>query len=432
MSSPATLGRRLAAYRAAHPGAIAAPTVSRIPSRDLADRLARAVDGDVTTGERGTLVRIEQAPVSLPVDRDRLARLPGQPPPDAHLVCLDTETTGLGTATGTLAFLVGLGWWNGPRFEQLQLLLPDHADEPALLDALASAIPPDAWLVTYNGRTFDWPLLVTRYRLDRRSAPALGGHLDLLTHVRRLFRHRLGDARLATVERDLLGVHREADVASWEIPDRYLEFVRGGPAQPLMAVVQHNAEDVRSLARLLVHLDADYADADRRRFAPAGDLAALARAFTRQRRHDEALACLDEADAGWRPPRFGSEAWPFGSTTPAPSTVSRWRIRAERARTLRRLDRAADAAAQWEELAGAGGPLAARAWVEVAKLREHRLRDHAGALAAARAAEASAARQRALGGRTDPDLDGGLAARLHRLRGRLDRQPAGRSPSAGA
>ena len=80
-----------------------------------------------------------------PAGRPRGAgTLPGQPPPDAPLVCLDTETTGLATAAGTLAFLVGLGWWEGDRFRQVQLLLPDHADEPALLAELAAHIPPTA------------------------------------------------------------------------------------------------------------------------------------------------------------------------------------------------------------------------------------------------------------------------------------------------
>ena len=248
--------------------------------------------------------------------RARLASLPGQPPAEARLVCLDTETTGLGTAAGTLAFLVGLGWWEGDRFRQVQLLCPDHADEPALLAALDAAIPPDAWLVTYNGRGFDWPLLVTRYRLARRAAPVHAGMLDLLPHVRRLFRHRLGDARLATVERELLGVRRDGDVGGWEIPERYLAFVRGGSAVPLAPVVEHNAEDVRSLGRLLVHLDQRYADPDRRPLAPSGDLVALARGFTRERRHDAALGCLDEADAGWRSPAPGSGAWPSGAALP--------------------------------------------------------------------------------------------------------------------
>jgi hypothetical protein len=174
VTSPAAFGRRLALYRATHPGTVAVPTGARIPSREVADRLARSVDGELVRGARGAVVRVEPEPVSVPVDRDRLAGLPGQPPPEVPLVCLDTETTGLGTAAGTLAFLVGLGWWRGSRFEQLQLLIPGHADEPALLDALADALPPDAWLVTYNGRTFDWPLLVARYRLDRRDANALG------------------------------------------------------------------------------------------------------------------------------------------------------------------------------------------------------------------------------------------------------------------
>lgn len=417
MSSPAALGRRLAAYRAAHPGAVAAPTGARIPSRELAERLARAVDGEVARGERGTVVRVEPVPVSVSIDRDRLAGLPGQPPPDAPLVCLDTETTGLGTATGTLAFLVGLGWWRGPRFEQLQLLIPDHADEPALLDALAEALPPDAWLVTYNGRTFDWPLLVTRYRMDRRSAPALGGHLDLLSHVRRLFRHRLDDARLATVERDVLGVRREGDVPGWEIPSRYLDFVRGGPARPLAAVLSHNADDVTSLARLLAHLDACYADSSVRPLAPAGDLVALARAFTRDRRHHDALDCLDEADAAWRPVTFGSAAWPFGVAAPSPALLSRERIRVERARTLRRLGRTQEALAAWEALAAGGGPAAPRAWVEAAKVREHALRDPVGALRAAESAGRAAERAMLRWG-GDPEFDVALAARLRRLRRR--------------
>ena len=168
------------------------------------------------------------------------------------LVCLDTETTGLATAAGTVAWLIGLGWWEpGDRFRQVQLLLPDHAEERALLTALAATIAPNAWLVTYNGRGFDWPLLVARYRLARRAAPGHDGHLDLLPIVRRLFRHRMANARLRTAEADLLGLHRVGDIEGWEIPGRYLQFLRGGPAELLVEVVRHNDQDVRSLARLL-------------------------------------------------------------------------------------------------------------------------------------------------------------------------------------
>jgi len=423
MSDTATLERRLARFRATRvplPAAGAAGGGRPAPAARgpaLAARLAAALDGDVVGGPDGLVVRVEPPSITVPLIRERLASLPGQPGPEARLVCLDTETTGLGTAAGTLAFLVGLGWWEGDRFRRVQLVCPDHGEERALLAALEQAIPADAWLVTYNGRGFDWPLLVTRYRLHRRAAPPHAGMLDLLPGVRRLFRHRIGDARLATVERELLGVQRHGDVGGWEIPGRYLDFVRGGPAAPLAPVLWHNAEDVASLARLLAHLDAEYADPGRRALAPAGDLVALARAYTRDRRHGDALGCLDDADAAWRPASLGSSAWPYGAPTPAPATVSRDRIRAERARTLRRLGRTGEALAAWEALAAGGGATAPRAWVEAAKVREHALRDPAGALRAAEAAARAAERARLRWG-GDPDFEAALAARLRRLRRR--------------
>ena len=185
------LERRFANFRA---GLAARPvppaTEVRRASSIGAERLAAAVDGELVRTSRGSFVRVEAPSTLLPVDRARLATLPGQPPADAPLLCLDTETTGLATAAGTLAFLVGLGWWEGSRFRQVQLLLPDHADEPALLAELAARIPVGGWLVTYNGRGFDWPLLVARYRMAGANPPLHAGHLDLLPLVRRVFRHR--------------------------------------------------------------------------------------------------------------------------------------------------------------------------------------------------------------------------------------------------
>ena len=416
MGDAATLQRRLARFRAARaPALVTGRSAPVARGREMAIRLAAALDGEVVGGPDGIVVRVEPPSIAVPLVRERLACLPGQPGPDARLVCLDTETTGLGTAAGTLAFLVGLGWWEGDRFRRLQLVCPDHGEEPALLAALERALADDAWLVTYNGRGFDWPLLVTRFRLHRRAAPVHAGMLDLLPGVRRLFRHRIGDARLATVERELLGIRRHDDVGGWEIPGRYLDFVRGGPADPLAAVLAHNAEDVASLARLLAHLDARYADPDRRSLAPAGDLVALARAYTRERRHQDALGCLDDAEAGLRPPPLGSPSRSYG--VPAPPAVSRDRVRAERARTLRRLGRPGEALLAWEALAAEGGPISAQAWVEAAKVREHALRDPAGALRAAEAAARASerARLRRMG---DPEFEVNLAARLRRLRRR--------------
>ncbi len=489
--SGATLERRLANYRAAlratetgpvpvDPGVRSDRSVAR-GSIELGRRLAEALDGELILDPAGPVVRVEPATVVLPIDRDRLRTLPGLPPVGAPLVCLDTETTGLATAAGTVAFLVGLGWWDGDRFRQVQLLLPDHPAEPGLLARLAAHIPPDAWLVTYNGRGFDWPLLVARYRMARLPAPAHAGHLDLLPFVRRVFRHRMPDARLRTVETELLGTVRHGDVDGWQIPGLYLDFLRGGEAWPLIDVVRHNREDVRSLARLLVRIDVDYADPVDRGRQPSGDLAGLARSFGRAGRLDEALGCLDAAlaprssvavgptwpgasagrvavseeavalDAAGDPP--GLPWWhpgrpaDVGGRTPRPAwdrvisgrLDSPWtaeRITIERGRLLRGLGRYDDAVATWLDLAATPGAVAIQAWIEVAKLREHRLGDLAGALDATGRAVALAERRRRLG-MADPTVDRALDARLGRLRrrlaaGPLDRPgPQGRGATSG-
>ena len=449
------LARRLARYRAATPGPGAAgdPLPYRASaSRDLARRLAAAVDGEMVDGADGVYVRVERPAIDLPVDRGRLATLPGQPPPDRSLVCLDTETTGLATAAGTLAFLIGLGWWSGMSYRQVQLLLPDQGEEGVLLDEVGRHLPPDAWLVTYNGRGFDWPLLVTRYRMMRRAAPAIGGHLDLLPHVRRLFRHRLDDARLGTVERMLLGVSRVDDVDGWEIPGRYLGFLRGGPAQPLAAVVRHNDEDVRSLARLLAHLEQNLGDPEVRSSAPRGDLAGLARAFRRERRLEEAIDCLDAALAAdpaadrvpplparpipeepWWSPRgrvdFGgrperrrvSTGWDRREAFSRPWDEER--IAVDRAHLLRRLGRVDEAIEAWDALACGPGRTAVVAAIEAAKLREHRSGDPAGAMAAVERGLHLADRRRARG-MPEPALEADLRHRWRRLRDRLARAAA--------
>jgi hypothetical protein len=436
-----------------------------------AERLAAEVDGELIRTATGSFVRVEGRGDVIPIDRDRLARLPGQPPPDVPLLCLDTETTGLATAAGTLAFLVGLGWWEGRRFRQVQLLLPDHADEPALLDALRAMIPAGSWLVTYNGRGFDWPLLVARYRMARSGAPDHAGHLDLLPLVRRLFRHRMSDARLQTAETELLGHRRDRDVEGWEIPARYLQFLRDGEPARLVEIVRHNDEDVRSLARLLAHVDTRLGDVVARRGAHAGDLAGLARSFAGDRRFAEALECVDaalaaepapasgpagvtrarepagypaarpephrvreELDQWWSPKRrpdyggrFGREgaaaAWRSSLTDRLDATWTPTRLQADRARLLRRLGRYAEAETAWLGIADAGGTLGALAWVEIAKLREHRRRDPEAALAATLAALRLVERRRFVG-RADARLERDLARRAARLRRRIGRRRA--------
>ena len=169
---------------------------------------------------------------------------------------LDTETTGLAGGTGTYAFLTGIGWWDSGGLQVEQFFMRDFADEHSVLYELAERIAERPVLVTFNGKTFDWPLLERRFTMTRRiAAPKLAAHLDLLHPARALWRLRLGSVRLVELEREVLdarrlGWHREDDVASALIPQFYFDYLRGGLAAPLAGVVRHNQLDLRGLAAL--------------------------------------------------------------------------------------------------------------------------------------------------------------------------------------
>jgi uncharacterized protein YprB with RNaseH-like and TPR domain len=166
-------------------------------------------------------------------------------------VFLDTETTGLAGGTGTAAFLVGVGYVDGDRFRVKQYFMRDYHEEAALLRGVAEDVWRFRHVVTFNGRTFDVPLLESRYRLNRERFP-LGGarHLDLLHPARRLWKARLESCRLQVLERALLGVRRVGDVDGDEIPRIYFDFVRRRDGRAMARVLEHNRTDVVSLAAL--------------------------------------------------------------------------------------------------------------------------------------------------------------------------------------
>jgi uncharacterized protein YprB with RNaseH-like and TPR domain len=127
--------------------------------------------------------------------------------------------------------------------------------ESAMLDAFASWLAPHTTLVSYNGRCYDAPLLATRFRLSRKPPPHADlRHLDLLFPTRRRYRGRWENCRLATIERQVLGVVREDDLPGSEAPRAWLDWLRGGDARDFRRVLAHNDQDVRSLVRLLLHL----------------------------------------------------------------------------------------------------------------------------------------------------------------------------------
>jgi uncharacterized protein YprB with RNaseH-like and TPR domain len=172
-----------------------------------------------------------------------------------HLLHFDTETTGLAGGTGTRAFMIGAGDWIDGRFRIRQLTITSMAAEAAMLRQFAEWINTDTVLVSYNGKCYDAPLLATRYRLAQQPNPLAGlGHIDLLHPVRRQWKSQWENCRLATAERKLLGVVREDDLPGSEAPAAWLTYLRGGSARNLRRVAEHNAQDLKSLAGVLVHM----------------------------------------------------------------------------------------------------------------------------------------------------------------------------------
>lgn len=173
----------------------------------------------------------------------------------ASWLFLDTETTGLSGGTGTYAFLVGIGWWEADEFVVEQFFMRNHAEEASLLAELAQRLSAERPLVTFNGKSFDWPLLETRYRMSRIGDVATPPvHIDLLHPARQLFRFRLQSVALSEVETHVLGIDRGYDIPSASIPGRYFDFLRGGPAEPVVEIFHHNQMDLRGLAALAVHV----------------------------------------------------------------------------------------------------------------------------------------------------------------------------------
>jgi uncharacterized protein YprB with RNaseH-like and TPR domain len=259
---------RLAALKPARP-APARPMALR--AADEEDALARLLGAGVAKNHYGEHLAVrnwfstpefaEASPVALEllargkdesISRRTLAALADP----AKWLFLDTETTGLAGGTGTYAFLIGLAWWDAGGLQVEQLFMRDFAEEHSLLHELAARIAERPVLVTFNGKSFDWPLLESRFTMTRAIvAPRLSAHLDLLHPARALWKLRLGSVRLIELERHVLdaprlGWRRDDDISSALIPQFYFDYLRGGPAEPLAGVARHNQMDLRGLAAL--------------------------------------------------------------------------------------------------------------------------------------------------------------------------------------
>lgn len=165
------------------------------------------------------------------------------------LLFVDVEATGLGGA-GTQAFLVGSARLAGEELVLTQHFLPGPGHEAALLYELRRHWPPEAWLVTYNGKCFDWPLLSDRYTMHGQHRPAIAGHLDLLFWARRLLGPCLASCTLISLEQEVLGISRTGDIPAQLIPAAYFDYVRRGDTSCIDQVLEHNLHDLLSLVAL--------------------------------------------------------------------------------------------------------------------------------------------------------------------------------------
>jgi hypothetical protein len=279
----------------------------------------------------------------------------------SRAVFLDTETTGLAGGSGTCPFLVGLGWVEEDQFRVRQLFMRDYPEEPALLEELTQLLSRFESLVTYNGKTFDLPLLESRFVLSRLRFPlAELPHFDLLHPARNLWKARLESCRLVELEYALLGFERMEDVPGELIPALYFDYVRSGDASRLPAVFLHNRNDILSLAALAVHAS-ELVEEGSEPDHPVDDFS-LGRIFERAGEPDRSIQhytrALDGGVAG---------------------AVRRRSLR-QLALHYKRREQWEQATELWRSLSAEEGPEAIEALEELAMHLEHRRQDFLGAL----------------------------------------------------
>ncbi len=341
---------------------------------------------------------LSEFPGAHAVRRDTLEKMTGLALPEPFdprkILYLDTETTGLGGG-GTVAFLVGLGWLTDAGFEVHQFLMRDYDEESYLLRHVEAGLNRFDVLCTFNGATFDVPLLEGRLLMNRFRRDCLDKpHIDLLQLARRVWKLRLKRCSLGRLETAILGAPRTDDLPGSEVPKRYFDYLKTKQESLLDDILSHNAQDIASLCVLLTHMAEMY---DRPETVPfSEDLYSMGRAMEKNRRPEEARTYYRLARKG----RMRGEA---GMAL---------------GRNLRRAGEGEEAEKIWLEMieSRAGG---VQPYIEMAKLLEHRKRDFAGALEMTERAMALLGETRLREDRTVQETKNALQYRRRRLKKRL-------------
>jgi len=207
---------------------------------------------------------------------------------------LDTETTGLAGGSGTVAFLVGIGRLTNHGFRVRQYVMRDFDEEASMLHAVAEDLRDADVLVTYNGKSYDEPLLATRYTLARIRPPfARMEHLDLLHSARRLWKLRFDSCRLVALENEILGLSREGDVPGSMIPQIYFDFLRTKRGFAMRGVLHHNSLDILTLAALTAILPCRFAKTESA--SHAAEMVGLGRWMLTRGEKEEAVQLFQQA-----------------------------------------------------------------------------------------------------------------------------------------
>jgi uncharacterized protein YprB with RNaseH-like and TPR domain len=285
------------------------------------------------------------------------------PSPCTRWAFLDTETTGLAGGSGTYAFLIGVGRVTREGFRLRQFFMRELCEEASLLHALAEHLAEFDVLVTYNGRTYDQPLLETRYRMARTRPPfARLPHVDLLHGARRLWKLRFDSCRLVELENQIFGLERDGDLPGEMIPYVYFDYLRTKEAWRVAPILHHNAHDILTLACLTAIVPLAFSDPAAAPLSHAAEMVGLARWLHRAERFDAALTLFRRAiNKGLRDDLLFRTLWDVACLE-------------------KKLGNEAGAIAVFTDLAGSRNPFRVAALEELAKHYEHRARNTAMAL----------------------------------------------------
>ncbi|MBQ7849674.1 MAG: ribonuclease H-like domain-containing protein [Clostridia bacterium] len=233
-------------------------------------------------------------PGAFDVRRETVMLMQGEEMPEGfdpmRILYLDTETTGLGGGAGTVAFEVGLGWLEEDGFRVHQLLMRDYPEERFLLEEIVRTAERFDVICTFNGKTFDLPLLRNRFIMNRIRTHCLDKpHIDLLHIARRVWKLRLKKCNLTNLEEALLGIPRVDDLPGALVPERFFSYLKTGDFSLFDDVLEHNAQDIASLCTLLAHMCRMYEHPEQLRFDE--DVYSMGVALDRFRHTEEARRC---------------------------------------------------------------------------------------------------------------------------------------------